>query len=169
MTEGSVISTEVEKSFLNIAVSGESVLGDVTITGILQAGTLQIDGFNNSINAVGAMKIQDLALGDIEFLGGLITFDLNGNIITKEITAEKYNVAGTSAGTSTLPAGDTSVFIETDQVNANSLIFVTATSTTDKTLSVSDKQEGSGFTITVSGTNSSDVNFDWFIIDHVQE
>ncbi|QQG47494.1 MAG: MerR family DNA-binding transcriptional regulator [Candidatus Woesebacteria bacterium] len=149
-------------------VLGDTVLSDTVINGKLNVGTLTFDNTDQSINAIGTLRIQSLALGNIEFLNGLITFDTQGNVIAKSITAEKYKIAGTSAGTGEIPIGQTSVFINSTDVSGNSLIFVTANTRTTKTLAVTQKNNGSGFTVEIPTSDTKDIQFNWWIVDHSQ-
>jgi len=64
----------------DISVSGESVLGDVTVTGDLQIGTVIIGGFENSIDTVGDLKLQPMALGNLDIMAGKVVIDTNGNV-----------------------------------------------------------------------------------------
>ena len=151
----------------DLTVSGETVLADTTVAGDLSVGTIQIDGFANSINAIGVLAIQPLALGNIEFQGGLITFDTEGNISVKEITAEKININGDSAGSGTMVLGTKSVYINTTAVTEESLIFVTPNETLSYPLSVTQKDSGVGFWVELPVSLSKTVGFDWFIVDKV--
>ncbi len=155
----------VVANFAKLTVVGETLLSDTVINGKLNIGTLTFDNINQSINAIGALKIQDLALGDIEFEGGLITFDTEGNIIAQTITANKYKVAGASAGVATLSANNTSVFVQTSEVTDNSLIFVTAKTLANSPITVTAKNTGSGFTVSIASSQNQAIDFDWFIVD----
>ena len=162
---GSATFTDLAVTDLNVL--GDAVLGDTVINGSLNVGTIQIDNNTNSIDAIGTLRIQDLALGDIEFMGGLITFDTEGNVAVNEITANKYNVAGTSAGTDTIPVNVKKVFVETDQVTTNSLVFVTPKRAIAFPLSVTDKLDGQGFYVEIPAVQSIPTQFDWWIVDKV--
>jgi hypothetical protein len=153
-------------TFKQLVVLNDTTLGDTVINGKLNVGTMQFDNLTNSIDAIGVLKIQPLALGNVEFLGGLITFDTKGNITAKEVTAEKYSVAGTSAGTDIIPAGTRTVTISTSLVNDNSLIFITPKVATSYPLAVTQKQTGKYFVVEMAVSASQDVAFDWWIVDH---
>jgi excisionase family DNA binding protein len=155
--------SEVDTSKLNVL--GDAVLGDTVVNGKLNVGGLTLDNINQSVNAIGVFKIQDLALGNVEFMNGLVVIDTKGNVTAKSITANKYNVAGTSAGTSTLNAGQTSVVINTNQVTSNSLIFVTTQTKTDKVLSVTQKTNGTNFKVEANSADNKDLQFSWWIVD----
>ena len=149
----------------DINVIGDATLGDVTVTGDLTVGTMLIDGMENSIDAVGTLSLQPMALGSVEIMGGLVTIDTEGNITAVEVTAEKYNVAGASAGVAMIEAGETEVFIETESISENSLVFVTAKTQTDKTLAVTEKEVESGFTVKIASESEANIEFDWWIVD----
>jgi hypothetical protein len=70
-------------SFASLNVSGNSVLGDVVISGKLSIGTLILDSLNASLDSVGPLKIQSQALATIEFQADSIEMDKNGNLIIK--------------------------------------------------------------------------------------
>ncbi|CAN5323134.1 hypothetical protein BH10PAT1_BH10PAT1_1800 [soil metagenome] len=164
-TDSGVIANVHEIDTTKLNVLGDTVLSDTVINGKLNVGTLTFDNVNQSINAVGVLKIQDLALGNIEFMNGLITFDTNGNVIAKSVTADKYKVAGTSAGTGTIVAGQTSIVIPTNEVKNSSLIFVTAQSATTKTLAVTTKTTGTSFKVEIPSADAHNINFSWWIVD----
>ena len=146
---------------------GSTILSDTSVTGKLDIGAIEIDSAESSIDTVGTLKIQPLALGDIEFFGGLITFDTQGNATVQEITAKKYNVEGESSGTSIIAAGSTSVFVPTSAVTADSLVFTNPKSPIYFPLSVTSKVDGSGFTVEMFQPETSDISFDWWIVDKV--
>jgi len=164
-----VISEDISLSdtpiFTELTVLGGAVLGDTVVNGILNVGTVQIDSTNNSIDAIGTLSIQALALGDIEFMGGRIVFDTEGNIDAGEVTVEKINISSDSAGSDFIYAGETSVFIATDRVSEYSLIFVTASSPTPYPITVTEKSPGEGFSVEVVDELPEDVGFDWWIVD----
>jgi hypothetical protein len=60
---------------------GLTTFTDIVVTGNLDVGTLKLT--NNSLDAVGTLHLQPLALGDVEFLGGRLTMNKEGNIVLK--------------------------------------------------------------------------------------
>ncbi len=148
----------------DLTVLGDALLGNTTISGKLNIGGITIDSIENSIDAIGTLKMQPMALGNIEMMGGLVTIDTEGNMVANEITAKKYNVSGASAGTSVITSGETSVFISTGAVTENSLIFVTPKTLTAN-LAVTAKSMGSGFRVEISEAATTDIEFDWLIVD----
>ena len=151
----------------DLTVLGNTLLAETTITGGLNIGLIQIDSTQNSIDAVGTLKIQSLALGDIEFMGGLVKIDTEGNLKTVSVEAEKFKVAGASAGSTTLTAGETSVQVETNVVSEDSLVFITATSPTRQPLNVTEKIVEEGFRVEIFESEAEDISFDWWIIDKI--
>ena len=125
-----------------------------------------------SINSVGDLNLQSNGLGGINILSGKVTIDTQGNIKSQgEITAKKINIDtaepdAASLGSGTLPAGESSVTILTASVTGRSRIMVTPTTKTgNQVLIVSNKSAGSGFTVTIEGTYTQDIKFDWLIVD----
>jgi len=165
--QGATTESFTDLAVTNLSVLGDTILADTVVNGKLNVGTLTFDNVEQSINAVGVLKVQDLALGNIEFLGGLITFDTDGNIIANEITAEKYSVSGASAGTGTLLSGTKKVFVETTMATENSLVFVTPGRALAFPLAVTEKEAGVGFWVELPAVQSLNTEFDWFIVDRV--
>ena len=128
----------------DLTVLGNTLLAETTITGGLNIGLIQIDPTENSIDAVGTLKIQPLALGDIEMMNGKVTIDENGNISIAE---------GKIAGNSTfrdkvvIDANVTSMRVdrEWDEVP----FTVVATAAFDSYVWVSEIDE-TGFTIHIN-------------------
>lgn len=164
---GSEVDTLVVEDIrtTNLSVLGDTILGDTIINGKLNVGTLIFDSLANSIDAVGTLKIQSLALGNIELQGGLVTIDTSGNVSAKEVTSQKYSVAGASAGNATISSGQKSVFVSSSSVTSNSLIFVTPKKTTNEPLSVTSKTSGSGFRVEIPNNASGNIDFDWWIVE----
>ncbi len=148
-----------------LSVLGDSTLSDTVINGKLNVGAMVFDNVDQSINAIGTLKIQSLALGNIELENGLVTIDTLGNVVVNTITAQKYKVAGTSAGTNTMGAGTNQVTINTTAVTANSLIFVTPKKTIAHPMAVTQKVDGTSFTVSISSIELQDIEFDWWIVD----
>ncbi|KKS77239.1 MAG: FG-GAP repeat protein [Candidatus Woesebacteria bacterium GW2011_GWC1_42_9] len=161
------ISTNLESEITDLTVSGSAVLGDVSISGELSVGTLIIDGLNNKIDAVGSLELQPGRLGSIEIMNGLVSIDEKGNVTAQEITAQKYNVSGESAGSGIITKGKTEIYIPSELVTANSIIMVTPTSPTLSPLVVTEKESGYGFQVETLTPVSEDISFGWFIVDKV--
>ena len=79
-----------------LQVLGKTILSELGITGKITSGLLSIDGLTNADNTdqeadsaetgasistlSGPLKLQELALGNLEIFGGKIVFDTKGNI-----------------------------------------------------------------------------------------
>jgi len=131
------LTEEITKTLKDLTVAGDTILGDVVISGGLNVGTLNINT-DNSINAAGVLKLQPLALDGIEFLGGLVRFDTEGNIVARTVEVETIKVRGASAGTAVVKAGEAGLLVETERVGEDTLVFITPTSKTTGTLSVGE-------------------------------
>ncbi len=171
MTSSSSQTTTTELTTNKLTVNetltslGSTILADTIVNGKLNIGTIQIDNTNNSIDALGTLSLQPLALGNIEFMGGLITFETNGSITAREVTAQKYNVNSDSVGTGTILAGETTVFVPSSKVTQNSLVFTNPKTPLFFPLAVTLKQEGLGFTVELYQAEANNVEFDWWIVD----
>ncbi|OGH21221.1 MAG: hypothetical protein A2629_02580, partial [Candidatus Levybacteria bacterium RIFCSPHIGHO2_01_FULL_41_15] len=167
----------------NLMVLGRTTLSDLGVTGNITAGLLSIHGLDSSanngdggatINSIGDLNLQNNQLGGINILAGKVTIDNKGNIKTEgELTVKKVNIDtaasdAASLGSATLLAGQTSVIIETTAVTNKSKVFITPTTKTgNRSLIVSQKSAGTGFTVTIETSYTSDIKFDWWIVDEV--
>ena len=165
----------------SLSVLGKTTVADLGVTGNISVGLLSIDGLDTSDGSgnafaslntsSGPLKIQSFGFNGVDFENGQLTIDPSGNLITQgTVTAQKYNVdtsnvAAASLGTATLPAGETSVTINTTSVTSKSEIFVTPKSTTDQPLSVTEQNVGQSFTVSTSTPASKDIQFNWWIIN----
>jgi len=145
-----------------------------------------IDGLEGSIQTLsGPLKLQELALGNLEIMGGKVVVDSSGNltvkgtitakkVITNELEVGKIRVATESAGlvdeeatigTATIPAGETLIVVKNNQITENSLIFVTPKTTISQPLAVTKQIEGESFTVEVEGPVAKEVKFNWWIVN----
>ena len=117
------LTEEITKTLKDLTVAGDTILGDVVISGGLNVGTLNINT-DNSINAAGVLKLQPLALDGIEFLGGLVRFDTEGNIVI-----QKGVILGNESfrGSVAVAPGKESVRVEAEWSAAPASITVTPT------------------------------------------
>jgi hypothetical protein len=76
-TDSATIATD-SAIFKNMTVLGNTVLGDTVVNGKLNIGMLTLDNTDSSINAIGTLKLQSLALGGIDIMNGLVTIDTGG-------------------------------------------------------------------------------------------
>ena len=102
------------------------------------------------------------------------TASVSGTLSARELTSKKFIVETdqnsinsaqkASAGESVIPRGSKEVVIQTDKVSDKSLIFLTPTVATDKTLSVTHKEQGS-FTVEITSSTLTDIAFNWWVIN----
>ena len=148
-----------DSSFLtSLTVLGDSVLGDTVVNGKLDIGILSFDNLTGSIDAIGPLKLQSLALAPIEFVGGSIEMDPDGNLDIKE---GQIRGNDTFRGKATLSAGETEVVIEKDWEEAPYTIVVTPSYTVAVSTADIDKN---GFTIKVKDPSNEDEELHWFAI-----
>lgn len=157
----------------SLNVLGRATFQDVGITGKVNVGLLAINGLNNdgvaTIDTIaGPLKIQSEGLQGIDFENSKVTIDTSGNITSQgEITIKKVNidttdVAGASAGVKIIPAGTTSIDVDTTALTPNSLIFVTP----DSPVAVGAKAKDSNtFTIKLNTVQSTQVKVNWWIVN----
>ncbi len=143
----------------NLKVLGDTLLGDTTITGELQVGTIILDGMNNSIDTIGTFKIQPLALSDIEIMGGLVVFDTNGNIEIKEgiILGNK-----SFRGSEDITIGETRLRINKYEWES-APVSITATTNFKARVWITDKSKN-GFTINLDTVAPDNAKVDWVAI-----
>jgi hypothetical protein len=167
----------------NLSVSGRTILADVGITGQITDGLLTINGMDTStatnaatINTLsGPLKIQSMALNGVDFLNGKVTIDTNGNIVTtgditaNTIHADKYEATDTgdspSVGEATIPAGQTSVEVQTSAVTGTSSIFTSPEEPLDFSIGITDQKEGVSFTAKIINPATHNIKFKWWIIN----
>ena len=174
-------------------VLGDITLSNVEITGSLTAGLINFDSLNNSIETLGApcynpstdqkdaqlcsmqtLHLQKNLAGNVDLFDGAIVLEpdgsvnIEGTLAADKVEAGSYAIKETSelVGSSTLAAGDTEIVIENTNVQEDSKVFITpTTSTGGQTLIVSQKTEGESFTVSIETAIENDITFDWWILD----
>ncbi len=143
-----------------LKVFGNTTLANTTIAGDLSVdGTLAVTG--KGLSVIGTLYLQNGPLAKlVDLFNGSVTIDQNGTI-----TANKYAASDKTLGAATLKAGDTSVTISTDAITDKSHVFIAPTTITEKTLTVVNKQIGHSFDVAIKSADSSDITFDWWIVD----
>ncbi len=158
-TSSATVATN-SATFKDLTVLGNTVLADTVVNGKLNVGTMILDNINNSIDAIGTLRLQPRALGDIEFEGGNLIIDQSGNINIK-----KGHILGNDSfrGSVVIKAGTTSAQV-TQTTPWNSIpSSVTVTASYNTNVWVSNKTT-TGFTINVSTPPTSDQSVDWMAI-----
>lgn len=142
-------------SLENLIIGGKTTVNDLGITGKVTAGLLSLDGLNSTINS----------LSDIKFNlpNGKVVIDQNGNLNIQKLNIDEEN---SSIGGGLIQSGSTSVFVNSPAVTSKSRIFVTPTSETGgQSLIVKTKTAGKGFTVIIEKSYSSNITFDWWVIN----
>lgn len=68
------------------------------------------------------------------------------------------------AGIGLLVQGSTDVFIANDQIDEDSIIYISPTSEIDSPLYIGKKEPGKGFHVRTKSAQGADVTFDWFFV-----
>ena len=169
--------TIVEEDF---AVSGNTTLANLsTIGNITVANNLTLA--SASINTIGEdLQIQPLKQGNVSFMDGLVTIDTTGNVVVAgKISVETLETdqiiitttpTNRKIGVATLSAGQTFVTIDTTALTSDSKILLTPKTTTyNQVLFVSDTQIGESFIVNIDEAQTTDIEFNWFILDSKEE
>lgn len=150
---------------------GETVLGNTTIAGDVSVdGTFSISN-GNTINSIGTLYLQSSMLAsNIDLFNGLVTIDNEGKLTAQTLSARQYQaVAGASVGTSIIKAETSTIDIPTAGVSSKSRIFITPTSKTSSVLSASGVISGNKFTVSIPNITPTDIAFNWWIVNEVDE
>ena len=155
----------------NLMVLGRATVTDLGVTGTINAGLIAIHGLDGEINTLsGDLYLQKAGLGGVNILAGKVVIDTKGNltvagtITAQAIEANNYTVLGQqSIGSAIIPAGLTSIEVSVAIASSSSKIFLTATSLTDKQLTVVQKSNGK-FKVAIPQPTTSPISFDWWIV-----
>jgi DNA-binding transcriptional MerR regulator len=173
-------------------VLANATFNNVTITGNLSLGTIEVDTLANSINVNGpecyndltektneilcemqTLSFQRTGAGNVDFFGGKVLFSPEGNLSVEgtvaaaKIVADDYAVRGEAEtiGEGTILIGQTEIVIPTAKVTETSKVFITPKgSTAGQTMYVVEKVAGESFTVAIDDAVNSNIEFDWFII-----
>ena len=130
-------------SFTTLSVTGPTLLSDTTVTGQLQVGLLTFDDLASSISSLtGTITVK----GDLAVTGSL-------------------KVLGSSAGSAVIPAGSTSLTINSDLVSAQSAVFVTPNIVLESPLSVTESSPGTSFKVEIPRPLDRGLPFKWWIVN----
>ncbi len=162
-------------SLSSLIVSDKANINDLGVTGKITAGLLTINGLDEdgqtTINTLsGPLRLQSLALGDLDIMGGKVVIDTDGNIKTdgivtaKEVKTEKLTITdGKSIGEAIITPGQTKIEVTSEVLGANSRIFATPDG---EPVAVSTKKTGNNkFEILIKETLSSELKVNWWIVN----
>jgi len=163
--------------FDSLTVLGRTTLSDLGVTGTINAGLLTISGdptaaSGSAINTLsGPLKLQSLALGSVELLGGKVKVDKDGNLTVektltaKTIAAEEVKVLGqTTIGSDAIAPFATFVDVVATAAAETSRVFLTPTTLTSRQLVVTFKEKGK-FRVQLTTPESFPIKFDWWIVN----
>lgn len=149
------LQTDTSKTLDNLTIGGKTTVNDLGVTGKITAGLLSLDGLDSSITSLSDIKF-NLPAGKVEI-------DRNGNLKIQKLLIDENS---DSIGSTTLQSGATFVDISTSAVTQNSKIFITPTSETGgQSLIVKSKTAGRGFRVIIEKSYSSNITFDWLVIN----
>ncbi|GEM_PF-4249185 len=166
VTSDATVSGQLTAYDLNIQNSLKS-LGTTTLGSTLVAGDFTVDGTmsltGDSINSLSTLHIQNSALaGDVDFFNGAVTIDKTGTLAVNKITLPPEVL-----GEATIPAGSLEIPVFSNAVTQKSKVFLTPiTPTGGQSLILSEIISGSGFVVSLEKSFSSDIKFNWVILDN---
>jgi len=138
------------------------------------AGQMVIDGVEGTINTLGdPLRLQAGRLANVEFMGGLVSIDTTGNIVSEGvISAQKFvidtsNTKSAAAGDSLIPAGNEEIVVYTEAVTQDSLIYVTFIRDYEPATRywISERNDGEGFVLKLNRPLDADSEFSWWIVN----
>ncbi len=174
-----------EALFNNATFTGDVAIGqikfdslnnDISINGM---DCTNIDGtLNTALCETQTLFVMKNKAGNLNFFDGKVVINPLGEMTVEKITAgevaaakvkasEYQVVAGSEvSGNTQILSGQTEITIITSKVKSNSKVFVTANGDLQgKSLYISDKVDGVSFKVKLNQALTSDVNFDWFILN----
>ncbi len=100
-------------------------------------------------------------------INGILAIDRveTEEVVTQKIIVREIAEDESIAGTATIIAGTYDVFVPTRTVTSRSRIFVTPRGLVEKTLGVTSVDDRSGFHVSIVGSASENITFDWFIVE----
>ncbi len=158
----------------NLTVTDKANLYDLAVVNTLMTGQMVIDGVEGTINTLGdPLRLQAGKLANVEIMGGLVSIDTTGNIMSKGvITAQKFiidtsNTDNAAAGDSLIPAGNEEVLVLTEAVTQDSLIYVTFVRDYEPATRywISERNDGEGFVLKLNRPLDADSEFSWWIVN----
>lgn len=151
-------SQSLSSSLPSLTVLGNSLLSDTVVNGKLNVGVLSFDNKDGSLQAIGPLKLQPLAIDSIQFAGNTIEMDKNGNL-----NINKGVISGNSSlrDVANISPGQTSISVVKSWDKPPVSIQATPSYKTSVWIT---KISNLGFTINVSDSPTSDEKLYWFAI-----
>jgi hypothetical protein len=177
----------------NVTVNGDlAVANDLLVSGNVRTNrispvgkTLTVDLNDPSEGSVAGIYNNEGGFGQLIIKGKagytVTAFDDQGNatvsgeLNVRELVAGKLNLSSAADGPEAEPesasvgqgivkSGELEVIITSNSVTQKSMIFITPTSATDRTLFVTEKRIGS-FTVGIKTPDATDISFNWWVIN----
>lgn len=153
----------------NLTIGGKTTVNDLGITGKVTAGLLTINGFNDTFASLNTLSddlyLQNQGVGGVNISNGKFTIDKNGHVKILKLNIDESDNSS-SIGGGKISASATSVDISTGAVTSKSRVFITPTSETGgKALIIKSKTAGKGFRVIIENSFSSDISFDWWVVN----
>ncbi len=169
---------EIMAGKVQIDTNGNVIIaGNLAVAGNITSSTLNVtennsEDMNNNANLLSLVNKEGLEVAGITATGAaqftqigtskLIIAD-SGEIVGQLVDADIQTNA--IAGTSTLPANKLELRIANPNVNANTLVYITPTSSTDNNV-LYVKAKGAGyFVVGFNNEVTKDVEFNWWLIE----
>jgi len=151
----------------DLEVGGKTTTFDLAVLNKLTSGVIEIGAgvAGDEINSAGGIRFQTLAQGPIDFMNGKVVIDVDGSITAKHLKLDTTDFTSSTAGTSVLKAGKTTIQVDTTSITSDSLVFITPITLTDIPIAVTQKSTSIGFTVTIPQTISKDLEFQWLVIN----
>lgn len=161
------------KDFENLTIGGKTTVNDLGITGKISQGLLAINGLDTGVLSGSAtintlsndLYLQNLGVGGVNILGGLVTIDKKGNLKAQKLNIDTSNSTSSAIGKGTMPAGQKSITISTTAVTSVSMIFVTLETVNDLPLAVTSKIPGQSFKVESLRPVENDLKFNWWVVN----
>ncbi len=156
----------------DLTVLGKTNLGDTSVIGTLSLGSTSIrDG---AINAVAkTLYLQnEFAAGNVDIFNGKIVMTTAGDVTVRgRIEADtvvagefKINQERQTTGRAIINAGQRTLTVYNSAVKANSKVFVTLRTVTDKSLIVTNIYDSQAFTVELPSVTNKNIEFDYWIV-----
>jgi len=192
-TDGQTLTAAADFNVLGeTTLSNLTITGDIN-AGLMKIDTLNnvfevagpscynelLGTTNTQLCADQTLYLQKSLAGNVDILNGGLVVNPDGNVTVKgTLIAEKVEAtdvatenvtilaASKTIGSGIIPAGQTEVAIDNTLITSTSKIFITATSSTGgQAVIVKGKVEGASFTVAVDNSVSSDITFDWWVVN----
>ena len=152
-----------------------AINGNLTVTGKLLADSAEFDTLSlgkllaiydesgtkvASIDASGSANLADLTTQMITIASSATASDSSSTIhdLSSTITSNA------TAGQSTLVSPNTQLTLESPYITSNSLVYLTPTTNTDNKVLFVKSKDDKGFTVAIDTPATTDISFNWWII-----